>query len=176
MKVKVLKVKSSENKLLSFEINQSKSILKFSGKDSNYLTLTMSSSTNLSNLVANFTSSPYSTVKLNGIVQQSGITVNNFTDTLKYVVIAEDGITRIYFVKVELKSSECDITSFFIPSPFASGVITKQIIPNTTITYNYVNLRVPSGTDLSKIVVAFTSSSFSVYFIQMLFYRVLTLF
>jgi hypothetical protein len=162
LKVKVLKVKSSENKLLSFEINQSKSILKFSGKDSNYLTLTMSSSTNLSNLVANFTSSPYSTVKLNGIVQQSGITVNNFTDTLKYVVIAEDGITRIYFVKVELKSSECDITSFFIPSPFASGVITKQIIPNTTITYNYVNLRVPSGTDLSKIVVAFTSSSFSV--------------
>lgn len=71
---------------------------------------------NISSLVAAFTCSPGATVNINGIPQYSNANANNFTNTLDYTVVAEDGVTtREYNVTVTRgKNAACDITSFAI--------------------------------------------------------------
>ncbi len=48
--------------------------------------------TDLTNLVATFTLSEGATVKVGEIIQESGITANDFTNPVVYTVIAEDGV------------------------------------------------------------------------------------
>lgn len=68
------------------------------------ITATVPSTTDLTKLVANFTSSPYSVVKINGIIQTSGVNVNDFTTPVTYTVVAQDGTSKNYTVRV-VKSS-----------------------------------------------------------------------
>jgi len=56
--------------------------------------------TDMSNLVATFTLSDNATAFVEGIVQQSGLTTNNFADTVLYIVEAENGDTSHYEVIV----------------------------------------------------------------------------
>jgi len=59
--------------------------------------------TDVSALVAIFTAVPKSTVKVGGTVQQSGVTVNNFTQPLTYSVVSENGgTTRDYTVQINV--------------------------------------------------------------------------
>lgn len=59
--------------------------------------------TDVSAYIANFTAVPLSTVKVGGVVQTSGTTVNDFSDPLQYDVVAEDGVTtRSYTVRVNV--------------------------------------------------------------------------
>ena len=59
--------------------------------------------TDVSNLVAQFTAVPKSTVKVGTLVQVSGTTTNNFTSPVVYTVVAEDGQTmRNYTVTVNV--------------------------------------------------------------------------
>lgn len=59
--------------------------------------------TNVTALVANFKLVPGATVKVGTVVQQSGITANNFTQPVVYTVVAQDGITtRNYTVQVNV--------------------------------------------------------------------------
>jgi len=62
---------------------------------------------------------PYgATIRLNDSLQTSSVTANNFTDTLTYVIIAEDGVTEqawniIVTGNIEIvKSTVTDILSF----------------------------------------------------------------
>jgi len=56
--------------------------------------------TDVTNLVATFTASERATLKVGSVVQQSGVTANNFTTPVDYVVAAEDGATIKYRVTV----------------------------------------------------------------------------
>lgn len=57
----------------------------------------------VSALVAVFTAVPNSSVKVGGTVQQSGVTVNNFTQPVTYAVVSENGATtREYTVQVNV--------------------------------------------------------------------------
>ncbi|MBS1736362.1 MAG: hypothetical protein JSS98_07085 [Bacteroidetes bacterium] len=59
--------------------------------------------TDVSKLVAIFTLVPNATVKVGGVVQASGSTINNFTSPLIYSVVAQDGSsTRDYTVSVNV--------------------------------------------------------------------------
>ena len=59
--------------------------------------------TDVSAYVANFTAVPLSTVKVGGVAQVSGTTVNDFSEPLQYDVVAEDGVTtRSYTVRVNV--------------------------------------------------------------------------
>ncbi len=59
--------------------------------------------TNVSSLVAIFTSVPNSIVKVGTTVQISGSTINNFTSPVVYTVVAQDGsTTRSYTVNVNV--------------------------------------------------------------------------
>jgi len=53
--------------------------------------------TDVSKLVANFTSVPKSVVKVGNVVQVSGTTVNDFSQPLQYVVTAQDGKTAVTY-------------------------------------------------------------------------------
>jgi hypothetical protein len=56
--------------------------------------------TNLDSLVASFTLSPGASAKVNGTIQQSGITVNDFTYPVIYEIKAEDSTLQNWIVMV----------------------------------------------------------------------------
>lgn len=69
--------------------------------------------TDVSKLIAQFTSVPNSTVKVGSTVQQSGITVNNFTSPVTYTVVAQDGqTTRNYTVMVNVTKTDPETISW----------------------------------------------------------------
>jgi hypothetical protein len=120
------------------------------------IAVTVPNGTNVTALVATFTSSALSSVKVGATAQVSGTTANNFTTPVSYVVTAEDGTTQTYTVTVTVtaptaKSSAKDLTAFSFASPLASGVISGT---NITVT-------VPSGTNVTALVATFTSSALS---------------
>ncbi len=55
---------------------------------------------NLTALIATFTTSPLSTAKVGGVLQTSGVTPNDFTGPVTYVVIAEDATPQAWTVTV----------------------------------------------------------------------------
>ena len=120
------------------------------------IAVTVPNGTNVTALVATFTNSALSTVKVGSTLQASGSTANNFTSPVSYEVTAEDGTTQTYTVTVTItapaqKSSAKDLTAFSFASPLASGVISGSSIAIT----------VPAGTSVSALVATFTSSSLS---------------
>lgn len=56
--------------------------------------------TSLAALVATFTLSPFSSVKVGAVHQVSGSTANSFTSPVSYTVTAEDGATQVWTVTV----------------------------------------------------------------------------
>jgi hypothetical protein len=62
--------------------------------------LIVPSDTDVAALVANFTNSAESIVTVEGDVQRSGETANDFSSPVEYMVTAEDGTTAIYTVIV----------------------------------------------------------------------------
>ncbi len=55
--------------------------------------ISVTSDTDKSSLVAEFDLSPGATAEIGGVVQESGVTENDFTDNVTYTVKAEDGVT-----------------------------------------------------------------------------------
>ena len=63
--------------------------------------------TDVSNLIAMFTSVPNSVVTVGSVAQVSGTTTNNFTQPLQYTVTAQDGTTtRVYTVRVNVAKTD----------------------------------------------------------------------
>lgn len=62
-------------------------------------------STNLSAMIASFTVSPSVSVRVNGNLQSSGVTVNNFSSPIVYVLSAIDGTSSSYTVTVSLQGT-----------------------------------------------------------------------
>lgn len=115
----------------------------------NNIFVTLAYGTDLTKLLADFQLSDKATVTVNGIEQVSGTTVNNFSNSLVYVVTAEDGTTQSFTVFVSLaKNSAKAITSYLFTNPVANGVING----------NTISLEVPAGTDVKKLVASFTTS------------------
>ncbi|RNI26976.1 CotH kinase family protein [Rufibacter latericius] len=69
--------------------------------------------TKLTNMVATFSTTGH-VVRIKDVVQESGVTINDFSQPLEYTVEAEDGSTRVYrvVVKQESGSSNATFTSF----------------------------------------------------------------
>ena len=92
------------------------------------ITATVPNATNLQSLVATFYSSEKSTVKVGGITQVSGTTINDFTKPVTYVVIAEDGSAQNYTVTIHLAKPDAPVASS--PSAICEG----ETIPALTST------------------------------------------
>ena len=110
-------------------------------------------------MIANFTVSAGATVKIGNVNQVSGVTANDFTAPITYTVYAEDGtsqnFTVIVYVLAAPKSSEKDMLTFGITSPYTTGVIT-----GTTIA-----IKVPYGTDVKSLTAFFTLSPKAIAYI-----------
>ena len=91
------------------------------------IAVTVPSGTNVKALLATFTSSALSTVKVGSVSQVSGQTANDFTNPVTYVVTAEDLTTKTYTVTVSVtqapKSTACDLISFGILLPLKLGIV-----------------------------------------------------
>ena len=120
--------------------------------DQNNITATVPYGTDLTKLVVNFTASNLATVMVKGVTQISGQTVNDFTNSVTYVVTAEDGSTQNYVVIVTIapdtRSNEKELVSFGFVSPAVTALIN-----GTTITAT-----LPYGTDLNNLLVNFVAS------------------
>jgi len=90
---------SSEKQLLSFSFEQLTPIVNaVINQETKTIAVEVPQGTNLSNLVASFTVSPFASVKIDNTLQTSGVTANNFAVPVVYTVIAQDGTTSTYTV------------------------------------------------------------------------------
>jgi cysteine-rich repeat protein len=121
----------------------------------NAITAIVPNGTNRSALIATFATTG-ATATVAGVVQTSGVSANNFSTPVAYVVAAADGSTQTYLVTVTVASaSDKDLTSFAFLSahnPGLSGNCTG-VITGTTIAVS-----VPPGTDRSVLVATFATT------------------
>lgn len=110
--------------------------------------------TSLTDLKASFTTTANASASVNSVVQQSAVTVNNFSTPLLYTITSADNqLTRQWTVYVTvLPNQQCSLLSYSITNPAATGNIT-----HTTAGGN-VQVSVPFGTSLSSLVASFTTS------------------
>jgi hypothetical protein len=155
---KVEEPKSAKKDLLSFRFEKSLNpILEADVEatvEQNEIKLNLSPAINKTALKATFTNSPLSTVLINGVAQISGLTINDFSKPLKYVIVAEDG-SKIDYSLTFAKSTEKNIEFFGFEkanNPSLSEDI-KGVISNNTITIN-----VPPGTNITALKPTFSLS------------------
>jgi hypothetical protein len=70
------------------------------------ITLDVLENINVSSLVATFTLSNLASASIGGVIQESGVTSNNFTTPVIYTVTAEAGNTQVWTVTVNLLECE----------------------------------------------------------------------
>nr|MBA3457669.1 hypothetical protein [Deltaproteobacteria bacterium] len=111
--------------------------------------------TDRSALVATFTSAAAS-VRVGTTTQASGVTPNNFTSPVSYVVTAGDTTTQIYTVTVSVAASPAkDITAFSFRDT-TNPALPIDVI--ATITGTSITANVPPGTDLGALVATFSTT------------------
>lgn len=113
--------------------------------------------TKINNLIAEFSVSESAVMKVDGKIQESGKTANNFLKDVDYEIVAEDGSSKVYDLIIkEGPNDRNNFLYFAFTEPQAVGVIDNE---NRTIT-----VEVPEGTDLSSLTpVISTSKNSTVY-------------
>ncbi|HAV25123.1 MAG TPA: hypothetical protein DCX01_03000, partial [Bacteroidetes bacterium] len=111
--------------------------------------------TSLANLTALFTTSDSATVSVLSTTQTSGVSSNDFSSTVSYLVVGQNtAYSKTYIVNVYVSDNQArDLLSFDIVTPAASGTITS--IDTATGT---VQVHVPYGTALDNLTATFTTS------------------
>ncbi len=149
---------SIEAKLLSYQILNPVALGTISNTTyGGLVNITVPFGTNITNLASQFTLSDSAKAYVNSNLQSSGITFNNFTDTLIFTVKAQDGIhTELYKIIVHVSpNSLCDLLSYKFNNPNVVGVITPSFNGGT------VALTVPVSTNLNNLIASFTVSDSS---------------
>lgn len=118
------------------------------------VSVTVPYGTSLTSLLATFTVSDSARVTVNNTLQTSGVTANNFSNTVSYKVTAQDtSFSKTYLVTVlPGLSKSCSMTAFGFTSPAATGIIT----PNAG--GGDISVQVPYGTALQSLIASFTFS------------------
>ena len=121
-------------------------------EDTYTITVTVPLGTDVTNLIATFTASDGASVSVGSTVQQSGITTNDFTNAVVYIVTSAFGWEQNYTVNVTLSSPKT-ITAFTFPTSTATTI--NEVAHTITVT-------VPLGTDLTTLVATYTTTGASV--------------
>ncbi len=95
------------------------------------ITISVPRSTNMADMIATFTLSDYAIAKVDGIMQLSGTTHNDFSGTVVYEVIAQDETSQDWAVKVSkpqglIASSASENTLKIYPNP-GKEVVTIEL-------------------------------------------------
>lgn len=127
---------------------------------------------NKTNLIATFTNSASSTVKVGGVTQTSGVTANDFTNPVIYTVVAQDGTTFSYTVILAgttgIDKAEARSLKIF-PNP-AFGLLsieTESLIDHILVS-NMLGQEVSTYHDInaSSVSIDLSSQPKGVYFIK----------
>ncbi|MFH0760966.1 MAG: T9SS type A sorting domain-containing protein, partial [Bacteroidota bacterium] len=123
--------------------------------------LTVPFGTDVTNLVATFTSSDLSTVWIGGVQQTSATTANNFTAPVIYKCRAEDNSEELYTVTVTITpastANQILTFSFLALDPDVIGTVNQ--------TAKTIALTVPFTTNVTALVPTFTHSTFATVWI-----------
>ena len=106
-----------------------------------------------SNLIADFVLSPFASASINGVQQESGVSVNDFTNTVTYTIMAGDGET-IQDWDIRVENSEPATSTEFI-SYSVDGQIGEAYIDTIN---NKIILAVITDTEINNLVTAFELS------------------
>lgn len=156
---------SDEKEILSFAFNGFNSEIEGEINENNEIRLTVPYSANLTSLVASFTTTA-SSIRVGQTTQVSGETPNDFTSNVIYTAVAADGTTKDYTIIVE--KTEANSENSIISYDFA--VICDYKGKNDTVKYvnsnidenaGIIELSVPFGTDLSKMLPAIEISDYA---------------
>jgi hypothetical protein len=122
------------------------------------ISVTMPNGTNVTSLIATFTTTGASvTAGTPAVAQTSGTTPNDFTNPVTYTVIAADSTPATYTVTVA-RSSASAITAFsFVGFPGVAGTITA-----TGPTTNTIAVTMPNTAAITALVATFTTTGTSV--------------
>ncbi len=149
--VDYLPIYQIDNQMLSFELTDG-SVSATGNIEGETITVQFNTTVNVENLTATFTVSDGATVFVNNEQQISGVSTQNFNDTVIYTVVAENLETRDYSVVVTIyeASNENQLLTFSLTdgNETAVGVITGNI----------VNVDFDSEVDLSQLTATFTLS------------------
>jgi hypothetical protein len=147
--VQYWKVIVNQKDLLSFNIKNF-AIAGIINTPNKSVKVTLPYGTNLTALTANFTTTGDS-VYIGSVKQESGVTVNDFTNPLAYTIY-KNGTSENWTVNVV---EDGGITAYSFISPAVTGTVNKAA--------RSITIKVPFGTDLSNpIIAAFTHSGDSV--------------
>ncbi len=152
--VTVTEKDNTETKFLTFtfdEISGSASINNFAYT----ITAAVPFGTDVTSIVPEFSLSEGAVAKVGNVTQISSTTTNDFSDPVRYAVIAEDGIISSEWTVrlVELPAStETDFQSFNFP-----GVTTEAAVIHTN--FHDIEIEVARGTDLTSLIADFTLST-----------------
>jgi hypothetical protein len=113
--------------------------------------------TDVTALEATFTKGDsLSTVEVDGVLQDSGTTPNDFSDPVEYVVTAEDGETTItYTVTVSIAAPSADATLSAFSFVTGDEVTSDGVITGTGPARD-IAVEVPFGTDVTALEATFT--------------------
>ena len=140
---------SSAAPISSFSINSATGIIDQTTKT---IAVILPSGSSLTGLTATF-SMTGSSVKVGGVDQVSGVTSNNFTNPVSYVVTAGDGSVSTYTVSVTVSPSNANaFTTFCIDNN--TGVINEGA--------KTIGVAMPFGTSLTSLVATFSMTGSSV--------------
>src|SRR6185369_9564952 len=112
------------------------------------ISVTMPSVTNVTALVATFTTTGAG-VKVGPVTQASGTTPNNFTTPVTYTVSAGDNTTTTYTVTVNVAS---------ISAKAITGYSLAGVAGTVNETAKTISVTMPSGTNVTALVAAFTTT------------------
>ena len=119
------------------------------------IAVTVPNGTDLTALIATFTTTGAS-VMVGTTVQTSGVTPNNFTTPVTYIVTAADATTVTYSVTVTASSiSAKAVTAYsFVGFPNSAGIIDEAA--------KTIAVTVPNGTNVTALVATFATTGSSV--------------
>ena len=118
------------------------------------VTVSVPHGTDVTSLIAVFETTG-AQVSVDDTEQTSGVTINDFTEPLTYLVTAEDGTSASYRVSAAaLPGSEKALTAFTIQGMAAAVSIDAQA--------RIIRVRVPLGTDLGALTAVFTTTGAAV--------------
>lgn len=123
------------------------------------VSVTVPYSTELNNLIADFTLSSGATAKIGTTLQQSGITANNFSSQLTYTVTAEDSSEAAYTVTVNKAAARTgnELTKFqFLRN--INPMLQEDITATINDTAKTVSITVPYYVTLTGLKASFTVS------------------
>ena len=111
--------------------------------------------TDVTALKATFSTSG-ETVEVNSVVQNSGVTANDFSSAVTYTVTAADSSTKDYTVTVNIAASDAkDLTAFSFMSS-NNGALDEDV--TATISGTSIDATVPFGTDVTALKATFSTS------------------